>query len=229
MLWSLVLLTLSTSPRSRGEILSAEMADVVVTRVQRSGPPRRKRDVVERLMVRFPSGYRRLAAGLFPRLGLRSRLRRDLLRRAMISGWDAFYRQDFELILVRFSPDVEYRFNPGLQTLGLGGVFRGHEGMREAFGKLTEAWESWELDPAYILDLGERVVFLGFNRSRARGSGVTLEQEFAQLVTLRDGLTTNYQNFFLWEEALRAAGLDPDAIALPTRGKTGKAGSRASA
>ena len=73
----------------------------------------------------------------------------------------------------------------------------------------------WEVEPAYILDLGDRVLFLGFNRMRARTSGVPLEQEFAQLVTLRGGLVTRDEVWFHWKEGLRAAGLDPDAFALP--------------
>jgi uncharacterized protein len=140
----------------------------------------------------------------------------------MISAFAAFYRQDFELILVRFSPDVVYEFDPGLQTLGLAGTFRGHEGMLEAFSKLTEAWESWELEPAYIIDLGDRALFLGFNRSRARGSGVQLDEEYAQLVTLPDGVVTRFQAFFSWEKCLRAGGLDPTAIAIPVRGGSGQ-------
>ena len=200
-----------------------------MTPVHHSGPPRPKRDVVERLMVLFPRAYRRLAARLLPRLSPRSRLRRALLCRTTISAYAAFYRQDFELILVRYAPDVVYEVDPGLQTLGLGGMFHGHAGLLEAFGKLVEAWESWEVEPSYILDLGDRMLTLGFNRSRARGSGVPLEEEYAQLVTLPQGVVTHFQNFFSWEEALRAAGLDPAAIALTVRGKTGEPANRASA
>jgi hypothetical protein len=39
------------------------------------------------------------------------------------------------------------------------------------------------------------------------------------LVTLREGLAVRDVHFFTWEEGMRAAGLDPDAIALPSRGK----------
>jgi ketosteroid isomerase-like protein len=201
--------------------------DVVVTRVQYGGPPRGSRNLEERLMVRFPGAYRALAALGQRLLSPRSRMRRALLRRALVSGWAAFYRRDFELMLVRYAPDVEYEFNPGLQTLGLGGTFRGHEGMVEALDKLAEAWESMELVPAYILDLGDHVLFLGFNRSRARASEVRLEAEFAQLATVREGLAAHDQAFFSWEEGLRAAGLDPDAIALPSHGKTGQLASSA--
>jgi hypothetical protein len=92
--------------------------------------------------------------------------------------------------------------------------------MLEAFGKIAEAWESWELEPVYALDLGDRVLLLGFNRSRARGSGVTLEEEFAELNTARGGLVTRHQAFFSWDEGLRAAGLDPAAVDVPARGTT---------
>jgi hypothetical protein len=44
------------------EITAHEMRDVVVTRVQHSGPPRRSRSLEERLMVRFPGAWRALAA-----------------------------------------------------------------------------------------------------------------------------------------------------------------------
>jgi ketosteroid isomerase-like protein len=202
----------------RGELPSEEVRNAVITRVKYSGRPRRSRNLEERLLVRFPSLFRRPAALIQRWLSPRSRLRRALLRRNVVSAYAAFSREDFELILVRFSPDVEYEFNPGLQTLGLGGIFRGHEGMLEAFGKIAEAWESWELEPAYALDLGDRVLLLGFNRSRARGSGVTLEEEFAELNTARDGLVARHQAFFSWDEGLRAAGLDPAVLDVPARG-----------
>jgi ketosteroid isomerase-like protein len=192
------------------------MRDVVATRVQYSGP-RRSRNLEERLMVRFSGVYRALSALVLRQLSPRSRLRRALLRRALVSGWAAYYRRDFELMLVRYAPDVEFEFDPGMQTLGLGGKFRGHKGMVEALDKLAEVW-SFELEPAYIVDLGDRVLFLGLNRSHARASGVQLEEEFAQLVTVREGLAAHDQAFFSWEKGCRAAGLDPRAIPLPSRG-----------
>ena len=124
-------------------------------------------------------------------------------------------------MLVRYAPDIVYEFNPGMQTLGLDGSFRGHEGLREALGKFIEVWDSWELEPAYTIDLGDRVLSLGFNHSRARGSGVKLDVEFAQLVTAPDGLVTHHQSFFSWDEGLRAAGLDPDALTLRLPRRTG--------
>lgn len=201
------------------------MRDVVVTPVQHSWAPRRSRNLLERLLVRFPSLYRRQAALIF-RLSPRSRLRRVALRRAFLSGWASFQRRDLKLNFLFFAPECEFEFPPGLQTLGLDDSYRGHEGRLDALNKLFDVWGS-ELEPAYMLDLDERLLNLGIWRTQARASGVPLDQELAQLVTARDGLVFRDQNFLSWEEGLRAAGLDPDAITLPARRKASQAASSA--
>ena len=201
------------------------MRDVVVTRAQHSGPPKRSRNFEEHLMVLFPALYRRQAA-LFLGLSPRSRLKRALLRRALVSGWAAWNRRDFKLMLVRYASDVEFEFDPGQQTLGLGGTFHGREEMMDGLTKWLEVWDSWEVEPAYVVDLGDRVLALGI--AHARAGGVELEEEFAQIVTLRDGLVSHDgpSGLIRWDDALRSAGLDPDAIALP-RHKRGQPSSNA--
>jgi ketosteroid isomerase-like protein len=192
------------------------MPNVVVTRVGSTGP--RPRNLQERLMVLFPALYRRLVPQLF-RLNPRSRMRRLLLRRAVDSGWTSFDRRDFELNLLYFAPDTQFEFPPAMQALGIPASFRGHEGRIEGMNNIFEVWGS-ELEPLYVVDLGDRVLNLGLWRIRGRGSGVPLHQELAQLVTFRDGLVIRDRNFMSWDEGLRAAGLEPDAISLPARGRT---------
>jgi ketosteroid isomerase-like protein len=186
---------------------------VVVTRVESNGPLRRSRDFQERLMVRFPGAFRRVAPLMF-RLGPRSRLRRALLRRVVLSGWASFDRRDYEVNLLYFAADAEFEFPAGMQTLGLDATYRGHEGRIEALNKIFEIWGS-ELEPAYMLDLGDRVLTFGIWHTRAHASEVMLDQELAQLATVRNGLVARDQTFFSWDEALRAAGLDPGGMTLP--------------
>ena len=170
-------------------------------------------------MVRFPSLYRRLVPRVF-RLSPRSRVRRLLLRRAVDSGWASFARRDFELNFLYFAPDTEFEFPPAMQALGVPASFRGHEGRAEGMNDLFEVWGT-ELEPLYVLDLGDRVLNLGLWRSRGRGSGVPLDLELAQLATLRDGLVIRDQTFTSWDEGLQAAGLEPDAFSLPVRAGRG--------
>jgi ketosteroid isomerase-like protein len=165
-------------------------------------------------MVLFPTLYRRQAALIFG-LSPRSRLKRALLRRALVSGWAAWNRRDFKLMLVRYAPDVEFEFDPGQQTLGLGGTFHGREEMMDGLIKWLEVWDSWEVEPAYVVDLGDRLLALGI--AHARAGGVRLKEEFAQTVTLRDGLISHDgpSGLIRWDDALRNADLDPEAITLP--------------
>ena len=77
--------------------------------------------------------------------------------------------------------------------------------------------------PAIVLDLGDRALVLGTVRLPGNVSGVELEREQAQLLTLRGALVAHEQFFFGWDKGLRAAGLDPGAIALPSCGKASQA------
>jgi ketosteroid isomerase-like protein len=203
------------------------MRDVVVTPVPYSGAPRRSRNLEERLMVRFPSLYGRLVGTLFAHLSPRSRLRRALLCRATVSGWDAATRKDFELLLLRYAPDVEFEFDPEFESLGMGGTFRGHEEWLKLQQSFDEAWERRERVPEFVLDLGDRVLLLGTFRFHGNVSGLELERGWAQLATLRRGGVAHEQYLFGWDKGLRAAGLDPDAIALSPHGKTGQVASPA--
>lgn len=179
-------------------------------------------------MVRFPEAWRALAAMNLRLLPPRSRLRRAALRRSIISGWDAASRRDFELMLVRYAPDVEVEFDPEFEPLGMGGTYRGHDGMLEMIQAFAgDAWEGWGMRPTTVLDLGDQVLVLGIFRMPGTASGLEFEREWAQLLTAPAGLVVREQEFFGWDNGLRAAGLDPDAIALPSRLEAGQSASSA--
>jgi ketosteroid isomerase-like protein len=174
-------------------------------------------------MVRLPGAYRTLSALAWRFLDPRSRLRRGLLRRALISGYAAASRRDYDLMLVRYAGDVEVEFDPDFAPLGLSGKYRGHDGflkMIEAFG---EAWEEWEVMPVAVVDLGDRGLALGHFHLPATASGLELAREFAQLITPRRGLVAYERTFLSWNRALQAAGLAPDSVTLLSRGRTGQA------
>jgi ketosteroid isomerase-like protein len=194
------------------------MGEPVITPAHRRRAPRRSRSLEEHLSVRFPSLFQRVAAWV-ARLRPDSRLKRALYVRSVHSGWDAFNRRDFDLMLVRYAPDIEFQFTPGQQTLGLDGTFHGHAGVLAGLGELAEVWDRTTAVPAYVVDLGERALFLGFMQAHAGASGIELEQKFAQLITIRDGLVSHDESYFSWDEGLRAAGLDPQAVALPEQPK----------
>jgi ketosteroid isomerase-like protein len=191
------------------------MPSVVATPIDYNGPPRFSRDFQERLAVRAPLLFRGVAVLVMRLLSPRSRLRRTLLRRQVASVYAAVNRRDFELLLLRYSPNVQVRFDPDFEPLGMGGTFRGHEGVLEIIETFGEAWERWELKPAVVLDMGDRFVGLGRFHLPGTASGLEFEREFAQVWTFRGGLVVHEQQFLAWDKGLRAAGLEPNAISLP--------------
>jgi hypothetical protein len=192
----------------------ARKRNVVVTRVDPATRPRLTRTVDERLIARFPRTFRRVVAPAFGRLDRRSRLRRAILRRAIVAGWAEVQRRDFDLNVLFFAADSEYEAPPEVQALDQAGPLRGRERRVEALERLLEVW-GFEFGPVYLVDLGDRVLSLGVWQTRGRGSGVPLARDLAQLLTLRHGLVAREQIFFSWEEGLRAAGLEPGSLDLP--------------
>lgn len=183
----------------------------VVTRVVFDGPVPTRRTFADRLTVRFPRSARNLFAIAVRFSSPRSAVRRDGLRRVLRSGWAAAPRRDWELMLVRYSPQVVWEIPEEFQTLGAAESYRGHEGLVQGLEWFSEAYESWEIRPDRALDFGDRVLALGSFRGTARASGVEWQQEFSQLVTLERGRVVRDRFFYSWEQGLRAAGVrSPD-------------------
>lgn len=74
-----------------------------VTPLAGGARPRSSRSLDERLMIRLPGSYRVSAALIRGLVRPETRLRRRFLRRAVVSGWAAVQRRDFELMLVRYA------------------------------------------------------------------------------------------------------------------------------
>jgi ketosteroid isomerase-like protein len=183
------------------------MESPVVTRVV--GPVPARRTVADRLTVRFPR-LARTALAIGIRLsGPRSPVRRDGLRRVLRSGWAAAPRKDWELMFVRYSPEVVWEIPEEFQTLGFAESYHGHAGLVEGLERFSEVFDSWEIRPERALDFGDRVLALGGFRGKARASGVEWQQKFSQLVTLEQGQVVRDRFFYSWEQGLRAAGLEP--------------------
>jgi hypothetical protein len=190
-----------------------------VTLIASAGAPRRSRSLEERLIMRVPSSYR-VGAALSRRL-FRSDawVRRRFVRHAVMSGWAAVQRRDFELAVMRYAPDVVFEADAGLQTLGIPGSARGRAEMARVLAHIFDVFDRFEIAPAAIVDLSSEplIVVLGANRMHFPGSGLELEGEVAQVLTLERGLVARERDFARWDDALHAAGLDATALDLLRR------------
>jgi len=134
----------------------------------------------------------------------RSRLRRAILEQAARSGFDAYNRRDWDVVLSAYDPQVEIRLH---HVQGIEGVHHGHAGWRHYWRLWFDAWEESHMEPEEILDFQDRTLFLGWTRCRAAGSGLEMEQPTAWLMTYRRGAVLRHEEWFDHAAALEAVGL----------------------
>src|SRR5262245_5593391 len=113
-----------------------------------------RRTLDERLFVRSPALFRRVARASV-RLQPRSRLRRLILAYAIQRGYAALNRRDFDVVLMRSDPQVEYRPRGELIPPDLERAFHGHDGYRRLWGRWFDAFEDFRWEPKEILDFGD--------------------------------------------------------------------------
>ena len=160
--------------------------------------------------MRFPG----LAARLFVlrlRLPTGSRLRRAMLVRLAGQAASASNRRDFDVLLLGFDPEIDYRVvsaGPGGGIApDLAGHHFGHEGYRYIWRAMLEGFEDLTLEPEELLDLGDRMISTTRLRGHGSGSGAPIDQVLFQVFTFRRGLVIKQEDFADREAALAAAGL----------------------
>ena len=165
-----------------------------------------RRPLDDRLFVRWPGAYAAFsrAAGLLPP---RSRLRRALVRRTVLSGWEAFARGDLDVVLVRVAPDCHLEPPREWTAAGMRSSYRGHAGWRDWAADWLEAWERMELKSLEIVNAGNPVVVLGQVHQRARESGIELDSPYGSVYWTERGLIVRESHFVDLDETLRAAGM----------------------
>jgi ketosteroid isomerase-like protein len=111
----------------------------------------------------------------------------------------------------RIDPNAEIDFiAPDASRVGqMAGPFHGVDGMRAGWREWLGPWESFQVEPAGIVDAGGGTVLaVGRSRVRMRGSATEMAQEIATLVRIEKGRIVGIDFFLDADQARRDAGLD---------------------
>jgi ketosteroid isomerase-like protein len=170
--------------------------------------PRSARTVRQRLYIRFPQlgqAFARAVDALPPR----SRLRQAMISRAFEFATDALNRRDMDAALIAYRPDRELYPPPEWVEAGfVESCYRGPDGFRRYISELDDVWGgNLRVEPAELIDLGDRLVMLAGLSSRAEASGLALSSEYATVMTLRAGEVVRQVDYTSHTDALEAAGL----------------------
>jgi ketosteroid isomerase-like protein len=124
----------------------------------------------------------------------------ELAKRA----FDAFAERDVEALLELVHEEVE--FLPVTASFTTGGLpYRGHEGIRQYFLDLGDAWEILRVTPREFRDLGSTVLVLG--RVYATRGGRVIDSPTGWVWEISDGKIVKAEIFADPRDALKAVGL----------------------
>ena len=129
------------------------------------------------------------------------------MQAAIKRGFDAVARSDVDLNVLVYEPNTEVWMH-GMLGVGVGGCFRGREGVRALYDEIDSAFEHWSWTIDRLVDAGDRVAVRGDFVAYGRGSGVKVElRAGGTMMELRDGRTIAMKEFTDRSEALAAVGL----------------------
>ena len=119
---------------------------------------------------------------------------------------DANNRRDVDGLFVELvTPDFlwESALAGGLD----GGSYRGREGVERFAAALSEVWEEVQLIAEEFRDLGDRVLVLGRQVGRGKGSGAQVDAPLAAIFDFRGDRIWRSRGYVDRAEGIRAAGL----------------------
>jgi ketosteroid isomerase-like protein len=122
-------------------------------------------------------------------------------------SFEAMCAWDLDTLLRLYHPDVA--FLPLTGTRVESGGYRGHEGVRAYMSEARELWDVLQPIGEVFTDVGDHVLVTGRCRVRGRASGAESNPACAWVVGVRDGVIVSHRTCESYEEALRAAGLEP--------------------
>jgi ketosteroid isomerase-like protein len=126
----------------------------------------------------------------------------DVAKRAV----DAFNCQDIDGFFAELAtPDVEWW--PAVARAYEGGSYRGREGVEPYAADRSENWDELQSVAEEFRDLGDRVLVLGRQVGRGKGSGARVDAPLAVIFDFRGDRIWRFRAYFDRAEGLRVAGV----------------------
>jgi len=117
--------------------------------------------------------------------------------------YEAFGRRDLTKVFSLLSPDVKITQS---EELPWGGVYRGHDGARQFFGKLGSTINS-TLEIERLIRSGDHVAAVGWTQGTVNATGATYRVPITHLWKIQEGVIVQAQFYTDHSTMLKALGV----------------------
>jgi ketosteroid isomerase-like protein len=118
-------------------------------------------------------------------------------------GYEAWNRGDMAVVLEGCDPNVEWRDRGDWLDVK---VRRGHDGFREGWAEIAEAFSEFRMEPKEFIDAGDYVVVPIHRVGTGRASGALIEEDEVHVYRMRAGKAVELREYHEKKEALEAVG-----------------------
>jgi len=120
-------------------------------------------------------------------------------------GVEAGNRKDIETLLEVLDPEIAWHSALHALLEGEAAEFRGHDGVREMFRDLYDAFDEIHIELSEIRDLGDRLVAIGRTHAHGGASGADVETPIGFVTEFKDGRAISIRAYLDPKDALEAA------------------------
>lgn len=117
--------------------------------------------------------------------------------------YEAYLRGDADRALAYHHPDVELDYS----ARGDIGAKQGRDAMAEISATWIGTWDDYVERIDEVCELGSKVCLISSQSGRGRGSGVEIQNQFAQVYEVEDGLITSVTMYMSPADAREAEGV----------------------
>jgi ketosteroid isomerase-like protein len=110
---------------------------------------------------------------------------------------------DLPALMELLDPEIEWR--PPVQGT-LDEAYHGHDGVRQLFRDLTDAWDSFEHSEVELVEGGDATVVVSRLKLHAQASDMVVDEHWAYALRVKNGLVSWVQMYTDPEQALREHG-----------------------
>ena len=122
--------------------------------------------------------------------------------------YDAWLAEDLKTVYKTFDRDIELHPDSEATWVGVGEVYRGHEGVTAYMSAVYEAFEDYRPEVEELIDAGDRVLTLAIEHARGRGSGAPVQaNRTAHVWTMENGKAIRLDLYLNRDNAFAALGL----------------------